>query len=79
MLTPDEYGVYRDQWRNLQPKDGKIIHISKQDMADILEMADDMVRVYLSLPYYDGLLKMNKPIPPQLATKDMLEDMIVGV
>ena len=48
-------------------------------MADFLAMADEIGSVYLSLPQYRGRLKMSKPIPPQLATKEMLEEMIAEV
>ncbi|KAF3497096.1 hypothetical protein DY000_02053318 [Brassica cretica] len=48
-------------------------------MADFFAMADEIGSVYLSLPQYRGRLKMSKPIPPQLATKEMLEEMIAEV
>ncbi|WZZ27636.1 hypothetical protein YC2023_011037 [Brassica napus] len=48
-------------------------------MADFLAMADEIGSVYLSLPQNRGRLKMSKPIPPQLATKEMLEEMIAEV
>ncbi|WZY72351.1 hypothetical protein YC2023_004591 [Brassica napus] len=48
-------------------------------MSDFLAKADEIGSVYLSLPQFEGGLKMSKPIPPQLATKEMLEEMIAEV
>lgn len=42
-------------------------------------MSDEMGSVDLSLPQYERRLQMRRPIPPQLATMEMLEDMIAGV
>ncbi|KAF3586244.1 hypothetical protein F2Q69_00028758 [Brassica cretica] len=54
-------------------------YVSKHDIADILVMADEMGSVDLSLPQYDGRLKMSRLIPPQLTTMEMLEEMIARV
>ena len=52
--------------------------MSKQDIADIIECAEGMVSVYLSLPRYN-VQQRRQPDPKQLVTKDMHEDMIAGV
>ncbi|KAL0773207.1 hypothetical protein Bca101_038358 [Brassica carinata] len=59
-------------------KDGRSLNVSKQDIADILECAEGMVSVYLSLPRYN-VHQRRQPDPEQLVTKDMHEDMIAGV
>ena len=37
--TKDEYSVYRDEHGYAQAPDGRIIHVSREDIRDILERA----------------------------------------
>lgn len=37
VMAPDEYGVYRDQERNTRANVGRIINVSKADIAEIFE------------------------------------------
>ncbi|KAL0886000.1 hypothetical protein Bca101_009983 [Brassica carinata] len=39
-LTPDEFGIFRDPEGNARAMDGRILQVSKEDIADILSMAN---------------------------------------
>ena len=37
-LTPDEFGIFRDPEGQARAMDGRVLHISKEDIADIIAM-----------------------------------------
>ncbi|WZZ69782.1 hypothetical protein YC2023_081152 [Brassica napus] len=39
-LTPDEFGIFRDPYGNARAMDGRILHVSREDIADILQIAN---------------------------------------
>ncbi|KAG5378381.1 hypothetical protein IGI04_026223 [Brassica rapa subsp. trilocularis] len=39
-LTPDEFGIFRDTDGNARAMDGKILQVSREDIADILQVAN---------------------------------------
>ncbi|WZZ14788.1 hypothetical protein YC2023_107877 [Brassica napus] len=39
-LTPDEFGIFRDPDGNARTIDGRILQVSKEDIADILQVAN---------------------------------------
>ena len=41
VVQPDEYDVYRYEDGNAHALDGRIINVSKKDIEEILEMADN--------------------------------------
>lgn len=49
-LAANEYEIYREQWWDEGTKDERIPNVSKQNIADIVEYAEDMGNVYLILP-----------------------------
>ncbi|KAF2549818.1 hypothetical protein F2Q68_00034081 [Brassica cretica] len=68
----DEYGVYRHKWGDANTKDGRSLNVSRHDIADILECAERMGSVYLSLPRYN-VRQSRQPDPQQLVTKTCLK------
>ncbi|KAG2322994.1 hypothetical protein Bca52824_016207 [Brassica carinata] len=44
-LTPDEFGIFSDRKGNARAMDGSILQVSKEDIADILAMANGPDRV----------------------------------
>ena len=39
-LTPDEFGIFRDPDGNARAMDGRILQVSREDIADILQVAN---------------------------------------
>ncbi|KAG5410968.1 hypothetical protein IGI04_007287 [Brassica rapa subsp. trilocularis] len=39
-LTPDEFGIFRDTYGNARAMDGRILQVSREDIADILQVAN---------------------------------------
>ena len=48
--TKDEYSVYRDEHGYAQAPDGRIIHVSREDIRDILERATMHGQAHICLP-----------------------------
>ena len=48
----DEYSVYRDEDGFARAKDGRIIHVSKEDIRAILQRATIVGRTHIGLPEY---------------------------
>ncbi|KAG2331729.1 hypothetical protein Bca4012_018717 [Brassica carinata] len=65
-VSPDEYGVCRDEEGNAHAMDERIINVSKGDIEAILEMADSLGGRYLSLPHYEGCFQMHGVHPTPL-------------
>ncbi|KAF3583738.1 hypothetical protein F2Q69_00029284 [Brassica cretica] len=40
LLTPDEFGIFRDPDGNVRAMDGRILQVSREDIADILQVAN---------------------------------------
>ncbi|KAG5388529.1 hypothetical protein IGI04_030070 [Brassica rapa subsp. trilocularis] len=39
-LTPDEFGIFRDTYGNARAMDGRILQVSREDIADIFQVAN---------------------------------------
>ena len=85
-MSPYEYGVYKDEEGNTQAMDGRITNVSKENIEEILEMADILESRYRSLPEYEGCFKMlgfhpTPSYPPELATysRDHIRDLIADI
>ncbi|KAG5384648.1 hypothetical protein IGI04_036118 [Brassica rapa subsp. trilocularis] len=39
-LTPDEFGIFRDPYGNARAMDGRILQVSREDIADILQVTN---------------------------------------
>lgn len=39
-LTPDEFGIFRNPYGNARAIDGRILQVSREDIADILQVAN---------------------------------------
>ncbi|KAG2303755.1 hypothetical protein Bca52824_032406 [Brassica carinata] len=46
-LTPDEFAIFRDPKGNARAMDGRILQVSKEDIADILAMANGPDNLFL--------------------------------
>ncbi|KAF3580435.1 hypothetical protein DY000_02031082 [Brassica cretica] len=52
-LTPDEFGIFRDTDGHASAMDGKILQVSREDIADILQLAngpDNLIRQQRNIP-----------------------------
>ncbi|WZZ70974.1 hypothetical protein YC2023_082344 [Brassica napus] len=46
-LTPDEFGIFRDQDGHARAMDGRILQVSKEDIADILQLANGLDNLFM--------------------------------
>ncbi|KAF3554482.1 hypothetical protein F2Q69_00015745 [Brassica cretica] len=59
-LTPDEFGIFRDPDSYAKAIDGRTLHVSREDIADILQTANGA----------DNLFKHQRSNPKQKTTKE---------
>ena len=55
-LIPDEFGIFRDPDGNARAMDGRILQVSREDIADILQLANGP----------DNLFKQQRSIPDNI-------------
>ena len=74
----DEYGVYRDEHGRARGVDGHIIHVSKDDIRNLLEIASMDEHSYICLPEHASLFTQTKLVP-EIYTKDEINEMLYGI
>ncbi|KAF3567104.1 hypothetical protein DY000_02014711 [Brassica cretica] len=74
----DEYGVYRDEHGYARAPDGRIIHVSKKDIREILERATMHEQANISLPEHAA--KFTRTLPKLGSYKRAdIDDMVHGI
>ncbi|KAF3534152.1 hypothetical protein DY000_02039936 [Brassica cretica] len=73
-----EYGVYRDEHGHARGVDGHIIHVSKDDIRNILERASMDEHSYICLPKHEKSFIQTKLVP-EIYTKDEISEMLYGI
>ena len=64
-LTPDEFGIFRDPNAYTRAIDGRTLHVSREDIADILQRANGADNLFIH--------QRNIPEHQQKATKEFLD------
>ncbi|KAG5388536.1 hypothetical protein IGI04_030077 [Brassica rapa subsp. trilocularis] len=67
-LLPDEFGIFRDQDGHARAMDGRILQVSREDIADILQLANGANNFFMqqhSIPATIQLFQTNIQGPPQ--------------
>ncbi|KAL0796071.1 hypothetical protein Bca101_067448 [Brassica carinata] len=62
-LTPDEFGIFRDPEGQERAMDGRIINISKDDISDILQVANGQENLFMQ--QHLNMLRENCQQQPQ--------------
>ncbi|KAF2598162.1 hypothetical protein F2Q68_00010195 [Brassica cretica] len=74
----DEYGVYKDEHERARGVDGHIIHVSKDDIRNLLERASMDENNYICLPEHARSFTQTKLVP-EIYTKDEINEMLYGI
>ncbi|KAF3510757.1 hypothetical protein F2Q69_00005748 [Brassica cretica] len=74
----EEYGVYIDDHGDARGVDGLIIHVSKDDIRNLLEIASINEHIYICLPEHARLFTQTKLVP-EIYTKDEINEMLNGI
>ncbi|CAN7076785.1 unnamed protein product, partial [Brassica oleracea var. botrytis] len=64
-LTPDEFGIFRDKDGHARAMDGRILQVSREDIADILQLAngpDNLFMQQRSIPDEIGSHQSCRPV-----------------
>ncbi|KAF3598852.1 hypothetical protein F2Q69_00035949 [Brassica cretica] len=77
-LQKDEYGVYRDLHGHARGVDGHIIHVSKDDIRNLLETASMDEHSYICLPEHERSFTHTKLVP-EIYTKDEINEMLYEI
>ena len=74
----DEYEVYRDEHERARGVDGHIIHVSKDDIRNLMERASMDEHKYICLPEHARSITQTKLVP-EIYTKDEIHEMLYGI
>ena len=73
-----EYGVYRDELGFAKAPDGRIIHVSREDIRDIMKRATMYEEASICLPEHAE--KFNRILPSQRSySRADIDDMVHGI
>ncbi|KAF2555126.1 hypothetical protein F2Q68_00014498 [Brassica cretica] len=75
----DEYGVYRDVHGHARGVNGDIIHVSKDDIRNILERVSMDEHNYICLPEHTTSFTHTKLVPEIYYAKDEINEMFYGI
>ncbi|KAF3609912.1 hypothetical protein DY000_02046998 [Brassica cretica] len=75
----DEYGVYRDVHGHARGVNGDIIHVSKDDIRNILERVSMDEHSYICLPEHTTSFTHTKLVPEIYYAKDEINEMFYGI
>ncbi|KAF3607419.1 hypothetical protein DY000_02048371 [Brassica cretica] len=74
----DEYGVYIDEYEHARGVDGHIIHVSKDDIRNLLEIASMDEHIYICLPEHARSFTQTKLVL-EIYTKDEINEILYGI
>jgi len=74
----DEYGVYRDDHEHARSVNGHIIHVSKDDIRNLLERASVDEHSYICLPEHARSFTQTKLVP-EIFTNNEINEMLYGI
>ncbi|KAG5400277.1 hypothetical protein IGI04_014884 [Brassica rapa subsp. trilocularis] len=74
-LTPDEYGIFRDPDGNVRAIDGRILQVSREDIADILQVANGPDNLYSQQRGTPAVIQTEPNNHVGVATKEINPDL----
>ncbi|KAG5410838.1 hypothetical protein IGI04_007157 [Brassica rapa subsp. trilocularis] len=74
----DEYGVYRDECGYARGVAGEMIHVTKDDIRNLLERASLFEESHICLPEHATSFTLTR-LAPELYTKDEINEMVTGI